>query len=290
MKKKGFKTIAVSAVTGCILLSLSATTFANTGSGYGDYKAAVEATMMAKNATIAAQYEVTDQGAIILSGNSTQMRNNNDKSSKTSVTVDGITKASETSAVNGNFITEADGKYFSTTKGNGKSEGAQRANLTASSSSVKLAEMLADTLVGGVKTSFVENGQTISVNLQGDQIPELARLALSAAAENSNHTGDYKNNVKQGPGESMKPMMDKMPKLTNIDVKSIAMTATVDGTTLKDNEFTVAITGKDASGVTHEITVKLNAKITDVGTTKVAGIDTTGKQVSTIVAGNHSNK
>jgi len=290
MKKKGFKTIAVSAVTGCLLLSLSATTFANTGSGYTDYKAAVEATMLAKNATVAAQYEVTDQGAIILSGNSTQKMNNKDKSSQTNVTVGGVTKAFETSAVNGNVITEADGKYFSSTKGNEKSDGAQRANLSASSSTVKLAEMLADTLVGDVKNQFVEKGQTISVNLQGAQIPELARLALSAAAENSNHTGDYKNNGTQGPDVSMKPMMDQMPKLTNINVTSLAMTATVDGTTLKDNAFTVVITGKDASGVAHEITVKLNANITDVGSTKIDAIDTTGKQVSTIVAGNHSNK
>ena len=269
---------------------LKRSTFANTGSGYGDYKAAVEATMLAKNATVATQFEVTDKGTIILSGNSTQKLNNKDKSSQTSVTVDGITKAVESSAVNGNFITETDGKYFSTTKGNGKFNGDQRENLSASSSTVKLAEMLADTLVGDVKNQFVENGQTISVNLEGAQIPELARLALSAADENSHHTGDYKNNGKQGPDESMKPMMDKMPKLADIDIKSIAMTATVDGTTLKDNDFTITITGKDANGVAHEITVKLNAKITDVGSTKVEAIDTTGQQVGTIDRANHSDK
>src|SRR5665648_18336 len=290
MKKKGFITIAVSAVTGCLLLSLSAVTFANTGSGYGDYKAAVEATMMAKNATVSAQYEVTDNKAITLSGNSTLMLDNKNKSSKTSITVAGLTKAFETSAVNGNSIMESDGKYFSTTKGNGKSDGDQRENLTASSSTVKLAEMLTDTLVGDVKGQFIENGQAISVNLKGDQIPQLARLALSAAAENSNHDGMYKNNDIQGPHASMKPMMDTMPKLTNIDVKSIAMTATVDGTTLKDNAFTVVITGKDASGVAHEITVKLNAKITDVGSTKIEAIDTTGKQVTTIDRAERGNK
>ena len=282
MKKKGFRTIAVSAVTGCILLSLSATTFANTGSGYTDYKAAVEATMLAKNATVAAQYEVTDKGVIILSGNSTQKLDNKDKSSKTSITVDGITKAFETSAANGNFITKADGKYFSANKNANKPDRAQKDKISASSNTVKLAEMLADTLVGDVKNQFVENGQTISLNLEGAQIPELARLALSTAVENSNHTGEFQNNGKQGPDESMKPMMDKMPKLTNIDVKSIAMTATVDGTTLKDNEFTIVVTGTDVNGVSHELAVKLNAKITDVGNTKIDAIDTTGQVVNTI--------
>jgi len=282
--------MAVSAVTGCILLSLSATTFANTGSGYADYKAAVEATMLAKNATVSAQYEVTDKGVIILSGNSTQKLNNKDKSSKTSVTIGGITNAFESSAVNGTMITEADGKYFSTNKGNGKPGSDQRENLSTSSNTVKLAEMLADTLIGDVKNQFVENGQTISVNLEGAQIPELVKLALSTAAENSNHMDAAKNNGKMGPNEGMKPMMDTMPKLTNLDVKSIAMTATVDGTTLKDNEFTVEITGNDASGVAHEIALKVNAKITDVGSTKVEAIDTTGQQVSTIDRVDHSNK
>ena len=291
MKKKGFKTVAVSAVAGCLLLGLSATTFADTGSGYGDYKAAVEATMLAKNATVSAQYEVTDKGVIILSGNSTQKLDNKNKSSKTSITVDGMTKAFETSAANGTSITKADGKYFSINKGNEKFHKGQSENLTTSSSTVKLAEMLADTLVGDVKNQFVKEGQTISVNLEGAQIPELVRLALSAAGEHSNSMQASKNNDEQGPAESMKPMMDIMPKLSNINVKSIAMVATVEGDTLKDNEFTVVITGTDANGVSQEIALKINAKITDVGNTKTDAIDTTGQEVKTIDrASQHGNK
>jgi len=282
MKKKGFKTMAVSAVAGCLLLSLSVTTFASSGSGYEEYKAAVEATMLAKNATISAQYQVKDNGAIILSGDSIQKLDNKNKSSKTSITVDGMTKAFQTSAVDGKFITEADGKYFSTNKGNGKADNNQRENLSASSNTVKLAEMLADTLVGDVKTKFVKDGQAISVTLEGAQIPELLKLALSTAAENSNHMQAANTNAKQGPNESMKPIMDKMPKLTNLEVKSIAMTATVDGSTLKDNEFTVGISGTDAKGVVHEVTMVINAKITDIGNTKIDAIDTAGKEVKTI--------
>lgn len=281
MKKKGLKTMAVSAVAGSLLLAFSATAFAASGSGYESYKGAIKSTVLTENATVSAQFEVKDQGAIILSGNSLQKLDKENNSSKTNITVDGVTKAYETSAGDGKYVTNADGKYYSTNIGNEKFKKDKVENLSESSSTVKLAEMLTDTLVGDVKNQFVTNGQTISVNLEGAQIPELARLALSAAVENSSRV-ENSNNTKQGKDVSMKSVMDKMPKLSNIDVKSIAMTATVDGTTLKDNEFTVTITGQDANAVSHELTVTFNAKITDVGNTKIDAIDTTGKEVTTM--------
>ena len=57
----------------------------------------------------------------------------------------------------------------------------------ASSSKAKLGEMILDTLVGDVKNQFVVDGDTISVNLEGAQIPELAKLAISAATEDVNN-------------------------------------------------------------------------------------------------------
>ncbi|WP_088188467.1 hypothetical protein [Desulfosporosinus sp. FKA] len=282
MKTIGYKTMAVTAATGCLLLSLSATTLANTGSGYADYKAALTTAMLTKNATINAQYEVQDNGVIILSGKSLKKMDNKNESSKTSIIVDGITQTYETSEANGNYLTEANGKYFSGKKSEEKSKFDSRENLTASSSTVKLAGILADTLVGDVKNQFVENGQTISVKLEGAQIPELARLAISAAAERSNQAEDLNANDLQGKDAILKPVLAKMPKLNNIDIKSLAMTATVNGSTLEANSFTIAITGNDVKGVSHELDMNLNTKITNVGNTQIDTINTTGQQVTTI--------
>ena len=41
-----------------------------TGSGYESYKDAVKAAMLTDNATVNAQFEIKDNGVIILSGNS----------------------------------------------------------------------------------------------------------------------------------------------------------------------------------------------------------------------------
>jgi hypothetical protein len=281
MKKRGLKTIAITAAAGCLLLTMSITAFATSGSGYESYKGAVEATLLADNATVDAQIEVKDNGLTILSGNSNLKLDNENSSSKTNLTVDGISKAIETSKDNGNFVTKVDDQYYVAKKGDGQSDKGEKGNLSASSSTVKLAEMLADTLVGDVKNQFVKDGQTISVNLEGAQIPELARLAISAATENRGRM-ENDNHDNNGYDADLKSIMDNLPKLTNIDVKSIAMTATVDGNVLKNNQATVVITGQDANGDAHELTVTINGDITNVGNTKIDTIDTTGKDVKTI--------
>jgi hypothetical protein len=279
MKNGRLKTMVVSAIAGALLLSCSVVALATTGSGYQSYKDTVKTTMLTtKNATISAQFEVKDNGAIILSGNSIQKLDNANSSSKTNLIVAGITKVYEASESNGTRITRVDDQYYSASGDKESAGREERANLSESSSTVKLAEVVVDTLVGDVKNQFVQDGQTISVNLEGAQIPQLARLALSAAAENSSRM----ENGKQQNDENMKSIMAAVPKLTNIDVKSIAMTATVDGTTLKNNQFTIVITGQDANGASHELTITLNGDISNVGNTKIDTVDTTGKQVQAI--------
>jgi len=285
MKNKRFKTIAITALAGCLLLTMSITAFASSGSGYENYKGAVKSTIFAKNATVNAQFEVKDNGSIILTGDSNIKLDNENSSSKTNFTVDKISKVLETSKDNGTIIKNTDGKYYITKKGSEQSNKNERENLSASSSTVKLAEMVADTLAGDVKNQFVKDGQTINVNLTGAQIPELARLALSAAVENTGRIGDKH----QSNDANLKSLMDKLPKLSNIDIKSIDMTATVDGNILKSNKVTVVITGVDANGVAHEISVMLNGEITNVGSTKIDTIDTTGKNVQTINREDHQS-
>ncbi len=282
MISKKFKTIAGSAVAGGVLLALSVTAFASSSSGYESYKTAVKSIITTENATIDAQYEVQDNGTVIFSGDTTQKLDNENRSSKISTTVDGTSKTYESSNANGNLIIDNDGNYYQINKDNNKSEKDARERFSESSSSVKLAELVTDTLVGDVKNQFIQDGNNISINLEGGQIPELAKLAVSAAVENGDREKAHNNNNKMGRDEDLKAVMDKVPSLSNIDVKSISMTATVDGNALKDNNVTAVITGTDANGTSHELTLTLEAKISDVGNTKADTIDVTGKQVTTI--------
>lgn len=282
MISRKLKTIIGSAVAGGLLLALSATAFASSSSGYESYKTAVKSIITTENATIDAQYEVKDNGTVIFSGDTVEKLDNANRSTKTSATVDGISKTYESSNADGNLIMNDDGKYYQVNKADNKKGNNKKEKFSESSSSVKLAELVTDTLVGDVKNQFVKDGDTISVNLEGGQIPELAKLAVSAAAEEGSREKDRSNNDKTGHDESFKSAMNKMPSLSNIDVKSISMTATVDGDTLKDNKITAVITGTDANGTSHEVTITLNAKVSDLGNTKADSIDVTGKEVTTI--------
>lgn len=287
MISKKLKTIVGSAVAGGVLLALSATAFASSSSGYESYKTAVKSIVTTENATIDAQYEVKDNGTVIFSGDTIQKLDNENRSSKTSTTIDGTSKTYESSNANGTFIIDNDGNYYQMNKA-GKDE---KEKLSEPSSSVKLAELVTDTLVGDVKNQFIQDGDKINVNLEGEQIPELAKLAVSAAVENSNREKAHNNSDKIGRDGDLKAVMDKVSGLSNIDVKSISMTATVDGDTLKDNNVTGVITGTDTNGTSHELTLTLDAKISDVGNTKADTIDVTGKQVTTIAGKEqHSNQ
>lgn len=223
-----------------------------------------------------------DNGTVICSGDTVEKLDNANRSTKTSATVDGISKTYESSNADGTFIMNDDGKYYQMNKADNKKGNNKKEKFSESSSSVKLAELVTDTLVGDVKNQFVKDGDTISVNLEGGQIPELAKLAVSAAAEEGSREKDRSNNDKTGHDEGFKSAMNKVPSLSNIEVKSISMTATVDGDTLKDNKITAVITGTDANGTSHEVTITLNAKVSDVGNTKADSIDVTGKEVTTI--------
>ena len=291
MISKKLKTIVGSAVAGGVLLALSATAFASSSSGYESYKTAVKSIVTTENATIDAQYEVKDNGTVIFSGDTIQKLDNENRSSKTSTTIDGTSKTYESSNANGTFIIDNDGNYYQMNKGNNKAGKDEKEKLSESSSSVKLAELVTDTLVGDVKNQFIQDGDKINVNLEGEQIPELAKLAVSAAVENSDREKAHNNSDKIGRDGDLKAVMDKVPGLSNIDVKSISMTATVDGDTLKDNNVTAVITGTDTNGTSHELTLTLDAKISDVGNTKADTIDVTGKQVTTIAGKEqHSNQ
>ena len=291
MISKKFKTIVGSAVAGGVLLALSVTAFASSSSGYESYKTAVKSIVTTENATIDAQYEVKDNGTVIFSGDTIQKLDNENRSSKTSTTIDGTSKTYESSNANGTFIIDNDGNYYQMNKGNNKAGKDEKEKLSESSSSVKLAELVTDTLVGDVKNQFIQDGDKINVNLEGEQIPELAKLAVSAAVENSDREKAHNNSDKIGRDGDLKAVMDKVPGLSNIDVKSISMTATVDGDTLKDNNVTAVITGTDTNGTSHELTLTLDAKISDVGNTKADTIDVTGKQVTTIAGKEqHSNQ
>ncbi|SFD31100.1 hypothetical protein [Clostridium uliginosum] len=279
MKSKKIKTIMVTALTGCMLLSVTVAASANGVSGYETYKSAAKNIAVTSNGTLSTSFEVKDNGNTNISGTNVEKLEGANNSSSTKIKIGDVTKETETSRIDGKTIVK-DGENYSSRTNNDKMKNDKiEKKFDASSSKAKLGEMVLDTLVGDVKNQFVVDGDTISVNLEGAQIPELAKLAISAAAEEGNSKKDNKD---ESGKDGLKEALKSIPNLKNIDVKSLSMTAKVNGSTLTENDFKIVITGDDESGVSHEIEVSVNNTISDVNSTKADSIDTTGKQVQAI--------
>jgi len=280
MKSKKIKTIMVTALTGCMLLSVTVVASASGASGYETYKSAAKNIVVTDNATFSTSFDVKDNGNTSISGTSVEKLEGTNNSSIANIKIGDVTKETETSRIDGKSIVK-DGENYYSRDNNGKEKSVRvEKKFDASSSRAKLGEMVLDTLVGDVKNQFVVDGDTISVNLEGAQIPELAKLAISAAAEEQNNKKD--NNKSEAGKDGLKEALNSIPNLKNTDVKSLSMTAKVNGSTLTDNSFKIVITGDDESGVSHEIEVSVDATISGVNSTKADSIDTTGKQVQTM--------
>ena len=280
MKSKKIKTIMLTALTGCALLSVTVVALASGTSGYETYKSAAKNLVVTSNATISTSFEVKDNGTSDISGTGVEKLDGTNNSSITNIKIGDVTKETETSRIDGKTILkDGENYYYRDGKVNEKNNRMEK-KFDASSSRAKLGEMVLDTLVGDVKNQFVVDGDTISVNLEGSQIPELAKLAISAAAEEQNNK--KANNKVEAGKDGLKEALNSIPNLKNIDVKSLSMTAKVDGNTLTDNSFKIVITGDDESGVSHEVEVSVDAAISAVNSTKADSIDTTGKQVQTM--------
>ncbi len=275
MKKN--KLMIASATLGTLLLATSVFAFATTGSSYQEYKGAVKAMAFMNNLTATAEVELKDNGSIILSGNSTNMINQDEMKtySNNSFVLDGKTHSTEMSMIDGKIISNQDGEYTSFTMvGDMRNPHFDSRELDESSSTLKLMEMVVDTFVGDVKNQFVKDGDTITVNLEGAQIPELARLGISAMMENTDRINENHSN-----DETSAAFFNRIPQLTTIDVKSLSMTADVKGGYLVNNQFKAVIAGIDAKGVSHELEMIMNLDVTDINSTVVKSVDTTGKIV-----------
>lgn len=280
MKSKKIKTIMITALTGCALLSVTVVASASGASGYETYKSAAKNLVVTSNATISTSFEVKDNGTSDISGTGVEKLDGTNNSSITNIKIGDVTKETETSRIDGKTIVKDGENYYSRDGKVNEKNNRMEKKFDASSSRAKLGEMVLDTLVGDVKNQFVVDGDTISVNLEGSQIPELAKLAISATAEEQNNK--KANNKVEAGKDGLKEALNSIPNLKNIDVKSLSMTAKVDGNTLTDNSFKIVITGDDESGVSHEVEVSVDAAISAVNSTKADSIDTTGKQVQTM--------
>jgi len=275
--KKSFKKIATAgALIGVLTVSGVSTVAFAAGNAYQNYKSAVLQTVEAQNMTVAADITIKQDSEVIMSGNTNSQIDGRSQYSNSQIQADGKTTEVESSTADGTSITRIGDQYTSTSRADKDDDWNDSEQFGTSSSTTKLMEMVTDLLVGDVKAHFTGSGDTISVNLEGAQIPELLNVAASAMVEQSaNQSGkmsgedDFSNNA-----------FENLSITQNVQVKRISLEAELKDGYTTNNVITIVLTGTDSSGTGHEIELFCTADISDIGSTTPATIDTTGKTVT----------
>lgn len=248
------------------------------GSAYQNYKNAAMQTIKEQNMTVNADLTVRQDGQIILTGNTLLQMNGDSLYSNCRMQANGEVTDIETSVAQGTAIVRAGGQY-SLVNFSSKEEN-ELMNL--SPNSMKLMEMVADLLVGDVKTHFTGDSNTVSVSLEGAQIPELLNVAAAAMAEHSTDLSNRANKVSDNTHELFGNTLKDLPIMETVQIKSIRLNAILQNGYLQNNDVTIILSGTDNSGTTHELEINGSNTISDIGSTTPDTIDTTGISLENI--------
>jgi len=212
--------------------------------------------------------EIKTNGSDVLAGTITMQRAGADYYAAGTLTAGGKQVKVEQSRINGsNIIRNGDTYQSFQSRHNG------RGMETLTPNTQKLMGMVADTLVGDVKTQFVSGGNTISVHLDSAQVPDLANVAVAAALEMQ---AKWQGNGETRFGLSLQNIV---PIMKNAKIKSVDVVATVKNNLLTTQNVTVVMTGLDANGRSTEMQMMFHYDLSKIGSTVPKTIDTTGKTV-----------
>lgn len=286
MKGKTTKKAKTGLAAGLICIALVGTTAFANGDPYTTYKEAVYNTAVTQNMTAEVQMELLKNGTTIAEGTMIESTDGTSDYSSMTGQINGKAINVEESDDGKQEIARINDSYVSyTDQGNNNQDEEDDENIGPNTK--KLANMVVDLFVGDVKNQFTTDGSTISLSLEGAQIPEIANTALSASLEMENRDNENRNqdadeeenSIEKEAVDVENEMENLVSDLTEASIKSINMTAQVEKDNIKTNTFDIVITGKDQAGNTVEYQIKLDVELSDIGSTTVKTIDTTGKTV-----------
>lgn len=275
--KTNFKKMAVAGTLIGVLTvgGVSTAAFAS-GNAYQDYKSAALQTLEAQNMTVTADITVKQDGEVIVSYNSTSQIDGGSQYSSSQIQANGKTTDAESSTANGTTFTRIGDQYTSANHADRDRDWNDSERFSSSSSAMKLMEMVIDLLVGDVKTHFTGSGDTVIVNLEGAQIPELLNVAASAMVEQSTDKPGRTSDEYELFGD----IFENLSITQDVQVKRISLEAELKDGYTTNHVITIVLTGTDSSGTSHEIELFCIADISDLGSTTPDAVDTTGKTVT----------
>lgn len=278
--------MTTSLTIGGILLLGTVLVNASQLSGYEAYKQSVLSTKNLKNGTaiIKASVYDNDRDLLDVSSNVKISLSANALSEVTTIKSGSITKTSSMYRQDGKMIQKSSDSDLYTVrenmrKNNNKLKKAESPELT------KAVETLVDTLVGNMQNDVVvtENNdgtKKLAINIKENEVTPLINAVTSVAAVSSTDPTFYNEKSEKFNLKNLLPQLVSDIKVKSIDVNGYINKDNI----IKDQVAKVVISGSDAQGKNHEITINVNVDLSNINSTTPDTVNLTGKQVKTITS------
>lgn len=302
MKKKWVMLGSAVGISSIVMVTTGLSAMAST-SGYDAYKSAIKNTKTIQNVSVQAQSVLQDNGNTLTSANGTFKVSPQDHKASGSVSV----KSSGGSEQSIQFYKQADGTvlkssasdvYYVTQEGKQRKESSKKPENEAMSQQV---ETVIDALVGNLKDyvtvdNKADGSKAVSVELTNSQLPAvvnaIAPIAIKQAT--SEHKRDKANNDTQSKPIPFNEhtLNANVPQLTqDIKIDKVAIKADINAANyIEHQQADITVSGKDANGAAHVLTLHLNADLSNYNQTTPDTVDLTGKQVQTMKQDSRHNK
>jgi len=239
------------------------------GNPYENYRTAVISTAAAKDMTVGASFSVKLDGTLIADGTALYQKNPSAVYSSVDAQILGQNVQREEYS-DENVKIKSDGTSYS--QKTRKKKDNENENLTPST--IKLAQMTADMLVGDLNTQFTADGSNVSVRLTDAQIPEIANTAASAFAEITAAKD------RQTENDIFDSAVSQLAFTQNVKIESVTMNADIADGMLSSQILDIVMSGETANGERSTVEISVNADITDIGSTVPQTIDISSMQES----------
>lgn len=283
MNKKLIAMTTSLVIGGSLLLG---TAYANASqlSGYEAFKASIKDTKNLKNETADLKVSIYDNGSDLMDMSSNVKINSsaNARSEVTTVKTSSGSQTFSTYRKDGKNISKDSSSDVYTVVENNKNF--KKKDKAENPEMEKSMEVVIDTLVGNMKdkVTVADNGdgtKKSSISLNENEVTPLVNALTSMALVRS--SDEQMHNDKKAELANLKNVIPQLQ--SDIKVKSVEVNGDINkDNTIKDEVAKIVITGTDAQGKAHEITVNVNLNLSNINSTSPDTVDLTGKQVKTI--------
>jgi hypothetical protein len=283
--KKGFVIIGAIGISSVVMVTSGFAAMASS-SGYSVYKDAIKATKSLDSVALSGGISLKDNGASLINvtGNVKANLVNETESGSAIIDNNGKQQTVEVYKQSNQTITKssASNVYYQKLERADKNKNEK----PESKQIPKEVENIIDSLVGNLQNSVTldnkaDGTKAITLSLSNAQLPPVVNAMGSLLIKNALDEKESHNNQEKIPGIDFKPTL---PALTqNVRIDQIDIKANINKTNfIQHQEASITISGKDASGVSHQVILQLNADLSGFNTTTPDTIDLTGKNVQVV--------